>query len=160
MFVFQLRLRRYSLKTWFLNTPTVFSGDENFLMCGNKEKSLVAKSGLYGGWPINSTFWPVNKVLIWADVWELALSCWTMIQPSLVRFLKFSEDFRQTNCGVPLRTDRSKMLKWNSRPWPVFTKKQAVNEVIFPQTAFVGFGSSSKDPPQLVHYYIVSGSNA
>ena len=34
---------------------------------------------------------------------------------SLVCFSNFSEDFRQTNCGVPLRTDRPMMLKWNSR---------------------------------------------
>ena len=37
-------------------------------------------------WPINSTFWPVNKALIWADVWELALPCWTMIRPLLYVF--------------------------------------------------------------------------
>ena len=60
-------------KTWFLNTPTVSAGDENrwprifFLMCG---KSLDAKSGLFGGWAINSTFWSVNKALNWADVWD------------------------------------------------------------------------------------------
>ena len=57
-------------KTWFLTTTTVSSGNENrwprivFLMCGNKMKSLGAKSALYGGWPINSTFWPVNKGLL------------------------------------------------------------------------------------------------
>ena len=33
---------------------------------------------------------------------------------SLVRFWNFSEDFRQTNCGVALIIDRPTMLKWNS----------------------------------------------
>ena len=32
----------------------------------------------------------------------------------LVRFWNFSEDFRQTNCGVALIIDRPTMLKWNS----------------------------------------------
>ena len=76
-------------KTWFLNSS---SGNENrwprifFLMCGNKNKSLGAKSGLYGGWPINSTFWPVKKAPVSADVWELALLWWTMIRLLLFVF--------------------------------------------------------------------------
>ena len=65
---------------------SIFWQRKSFLMCGNKKKSLGAKSGLCGGWPINSTFWPVNKALIWADVWELALSWWTMIRLLLVVF--------------------------------------------------------------------------
>ena len=32
-----------------------------------------------------------------------------------VRFSNFSEDFRQTNCGVPLKIDRPTLPKWNSR---------------------------------------------
>ena len=34
---------------------------------------------------------------------------------SLVRFSNFCENFRQTNCGVPLRIERPTMLKWNTR---------------------------------------------
>ena len=55
-----------------------------FLICCNKKKSLGAKSELYVGWPFNSTFWPVQKSLDWADVWELALS-WCM----MIRLLLF-----------------------------------------------------------------------
>ena len=76
------------------------------LTCGNKEKSLGAKSGLYGGWRINLTFWPVNKVLIWAEVWKHGIAMVNNDSSSLVRFSNFSEDFRQTNCGIPLRIDR------------------------------------------------------
>ena len=63
------------IQNMLLNTATVSSGDEIrwprtfFLMCGNNKTSLGAKSVLYGGWPINSTFSPVKKVLLWADVW-------------------------------------------------------------------------------------------
>ena len=65
---------------------------------------------------------------------------------SLLRFSNFSEDFRQENCGVPLRID---VLWWSSAiidTWPVLLKKldTIFFEVIFPQTTFVGFGSGSK----------------
>ena len=43
---------------------------------------------------------------------------------SLVRFSNFSEDFRQTNCGVPLRIDRPTMLKWNSRHMTSFEEER------------------------------------
>jgi len=68
------------LQKWFLNASTDFSADENcwlrifLLMCKNKKNSLGAKLGLYGRWPINSTFWPVKKALVLADVCELLLS--------------------------------------------------------------------------------------
>ena len=42
---------------------------------------------------------------------------------SLLRFSNFSEDFRQTNCGVPLRIDRPTMLKWNSRHMTSFAEE-------------------------------------
>ena len=41
----------------------------------------------------------------------------------LVRFSNFSEDFRQINCGVPLRIDTSTMLKWDSRQKTIVPKK-------------------------------------
>ena len=57
-----------------------------FLMCGNKKTSLGAKSALCGGWPINSTFCPPKKALIWADVREHAFSLRTMIRLFLFVF--------------------------------------------------------------------------
>ena len=42
---------------------------------------------------------------------------------ALVRFSNFSENFRQTNCGVPLRMDRPTMLMWNSRHMTSFAEK-------------------------------------
>ena len=52
-------------------------------------------------WPINSTFWHWFERM--CDSY------------SFVRFPNFSEDLRQTNCGVQLRIDRPTILKWNSR---------------------------------------------
>ena len=58
-----------------------------------KQKEVMGlKSGLCGGWPINSTFWSVKKALISAVVWEHALSCWTMIRLLLFVFSNFTED--------------------------------------------------------------------
>lgn len=42
---------------------------------------------------------------------------------SLVRFSNFSEDFRQTNGGVPLRIDRPTLLKRNSRHTTSFAEE-------------------------------------
>ena len=42
---------------------------------------------------------------------------------TLVRFSNFTEDFRQTNCGVPLRIDHPTMLKWNSRHMTSFAEE-------------------------------------
>ena len=42
---------------------------------------------------------------------------------SLVRFSNFSEDFRQTNGGVPLRIDRPMLLKRNSRHMTSFAEE-------------------------------------
>ena len=38
------------------------------------------------GWTANSTFWPVRKALVWADVWELTLAWWTMMRNPLLFF--------------------------------------------------------------------------
>ena len=91
-FVFVFHSDWDTSKTWFSNTSTASSGDDNrwarifFLMCGNKEKSLGAKSGLCGGWPLNSTFWPVEKALVWAVVLKLALSWFKMTRLLLFVF--------------------------------------------------------------------------
>ena len=86
---------------------------------GSLEKTNLTKTSVWhinvdhaqlcGGGRINSTFWPVKKALIWADMRELALPLWKMIR----LFLFF--EFLQRNCGVPLRIDHGTMFKWNSR---------------------------------------------
>ena len=105
--VFPLRLRHLqnkvfehsnSLFWWRKSLATHF-----FFMCGNKEKSLVVKSGVYG-------VWPFNKVLIWADVWERALAWWTMI-----RLLYFVFQITRKTLGKQIGVYHSTMLKWNSR---------------------------------------------
>ena len=65
---------------------------------------------------------------------------------SLVRFSNFSEDFRQTNCGVPLRIDRPTKLKWNSRHMTSFAEETGHHllQSDFFTTTFVGFSSSSR----------------
>ena len=54
---------------------------------------------------------------VWADVWEHGEK-WFVFSCS-----NFSEDFRQINCGVPLRIDRPTMLKWNSRYMTSFAEE-------------------------------------
>ena len=120
-----------SLSFFSITTLRIFwcttSGDANrwpcifFLFCGNTEKSLGASSRLYVGWPINSTFWPVNKALFWANVWELT-SWWTTVRLFLFVF-QICPKTKWTNCGVPLRIDRATMLKWNSRPMTSFAEE-------------------------------------
>ena len=73
---------------------------------------------------------------------------------SLVRFSNFSEDFRQTNCGVPLRIGRPTML---NRHMTSFAEKTGF-EVLLPRITFFGFGSSSKT--YTVDCCFVSGSYA
>uniref|UniRef100_A0A0K2UYK5 Uncharacterized protein n=1 Tax=Lepeophtheirus salmonis TaxID=72036 RepID=A0A0K2UYK5_LEPSM len=60
---------------------------------------------------------------------------------SLVRFSNFSEDFRQTNCDVPLIIDRPMMLKWNSRHMTNFAGE--TGDHLLQSASFVGFGLSS-----------------
>ena len=59
---------------------------------------------------------------------------------ALVRFSNISEDFRQTNCGVPLRIGRPTML---NRHMTSFAEKTGF-EVLLPRITFVGFGTGSK----------------
>ena len=151
-------------KTWFLNASTASSGVENRwprifpLMCGNKNKSLGAKSRLYGGWPINSRFWPVKMALVWADVWELALSWCRMI-----RLLLFVFRISPKISGKQIVVYHSELtvLRCSSETvatWPVLPKKQATIcfKLLLPGTTFVGFGSSSNT--LTVYCCFVSGS--
>lgn len=91
-----------NIKTdYCLYHSTVFSGVENRFPCslslkyGNKMKSLGTKSELYGGWRIISMFWVHKYSVVRWDVWELAMSWWSM-----------------TNDCVPFKIDRSTLLKW------------------------------------------------
>ena len=67
------------------------------------------------GWPIDSTFWPVNKALIWALSVRARIAIVNNDSSFHVRFSNISADFRLTNYGVPPRIERPTMLKWNSR---------------------------------------------
>ena len=80
------------------------------LMCGNKKKSLVAKLGLYG-----------HQFDVLAD--QNGVGLVSSDSSSLVRFSNFHEDFRQTDCGVPLRIDRPTMLMRNSRHMANFAEE-------------------------------------
>ena len=62
---------------------------------------------------------------------------------SVVRFSNFSDDFKQTNCSVPLRIERPTMLKWNSRHLTNFGEETA-DHLLLLRTTFVRFGSGSK----------------
>ena len=80
-------------KTCILNLSTASSGVEKpwplilFFAYGNKKKSFSTKSGLYGGWLIKSMFWVPKNSVVWADVWELALSWWRVIRFRQLLFL-------------------------------------------------------------------------
>ena len=50
-------------------------------------KSFIAKSELYGGWHIKSMFWVLKNAVVWANVWELALSWWRVIYLRRLVFL-------------------------------------------------------------------------
>ena len=126
-------------------------------MRGNKENSMGAKPGLYGGWAINSPFWPVKKAPVWLDVWEFALSWCTVI-----RLLLFVFRISAKILGKQIVVYHSKLtvLRCSSgtvATWPAFQKKLATIcfEVIFQQTTFVGFGWDSKT--HTVDYCFVSG---
>ena len=84
-----------------------------FLMCGSKKKSLDTKSRLYDGWPINSTFLAGQEDA--GQCMRARIAMGNNDSSSLVCFSNFSEDIKQTNCGVPLRIYHTTMLKWNRR---------------------------------------------
>ena len=67
-------------------------------------------SGLYGG--SIRRFWR-SKRRLFEPMCECSHVMVNNDSSSLVRFSNFFEDFRQTNCGVPLRIDRATLLKCN-----------------------------------------------
>ena len=80
-------------------------------MCRNKKKSLGTKLG-------------ANQLDILVGEKGAVLSRCVRARivmvnndsSSLVRFSNFYEEFRQSQCGVPLRIDRPTLLKWNTSP--------------------------------------------
>ena len=153
-------------KTCVLNASTASSGVENrcprnlFLMCGNNKKSLGAKSGLYGGWPISSIFHSVRNAFVWVDVWELALSWWRMIR---LFFCFFRISPMTSGKQMVVYHSELTVLRFSSTTdatWPLMPKKQAIIcfDVLLPRTTFVGFASSWKT--HTVDCCFVSGSYA
>ena len=96
-------------------------------------------------WDI-TTFWPVNKALIWADVWELALPCWTMIRPLLYVFFFFFKSLGRQIVWYDSELTVRRCSSGTVAIWPVLNKKQAIIcfQVLLPRITFVGFGSTSK----------------
>jgi len=107
-------------KTWILNASIASFGDKNcwpcifLLICGNKKsywgqiravRRITHQSDVLAGQKLSALRWCVRAriVMVHKD------------PPNLVRFSNFSEDFTQTNCGVPTRIDRPSLLKRNSR---------------------------------------------
>ena len=136
--------------TCILNASTASSGVEKrwalilFFTYGNKKKSFGAKSGPYGEWLIKLMFWVLKNVVVWADVWQLALSWWRVIRLQRLVFL------------ISCKTTGKQMFVYHTElivlhgssgtiaTCPVFPKKHAIIrlEELRARTTFVGFGSS------------------
>ena len=113
-------------------------------MYENKKKSFDAKAGLYGGWLIKSMFWVLKNTVVWADVWELALSWWRVIR---LRRLVFLISWKTTGKQMVVYHSKLTVLRCSSgtiAACPVFPKKQVNRwlEVLCARATFVGFGSS------------------
>ena len=153
-------------KTCILNASTASSDAEKrwslilFFTYGNKKKSFRAKSGLYSGWLIKSMFWVLKMAVVWADMWELALSWWRVIRLWRLGFL------------ISCETTGKQMVVYHSELFvlccsigtiatcPVYPKKQAIIclEELHARATFVGFGTAWNTPT--VYCCLVSGSYA
>ena len=58
-----------------------------FLHTGIKRSPFGAKSGLYCRWLRKSMLWVLKNAVVWAAVWELALSWWRVIRFRRLVFL-------------------------------------------------------------------------
>ena len=125
----------------------------------NKKKSFGAKSGLYGGRLFKSMFWVLKNAVVWADVWELALSWWRVIS---LRRLVFLISWKTT--GKQMVVYRSELIvlccsSGTIAICSVCPKKQAIIclEVLRARATFVGFGLSWNT--HTVDCYLLSGLN-
>ena len=88
-----------------------------------KNKSFGVKSGLYGGWLIKSIFWVLKNAVVWADVWELALSWWRVIR---LRRLVFLISWKTTGKQMVVYHSKLTVQRWSSGTivtCPVFPQK-------------------------------------
>ena len=147
-------------KTCILNPSTASSGVE-------KRWPLIlffthgAKYGLYGGWLIKSVIWVLKNAVVWADVWEFALSWWRVICLwRLVFLISWKTTVKQM--VVSHHSELTVLLcsSGTTATCPVFPKKQAIIslEVLRGRAIFVGFGSSWNT--HTICYCLLSGSYA
>ena len=99
-----------------------------------------AKSGLYGGWLINSLYWVLKNVVVWADMWDLALSWWRVIR---LRLLVFLISWKTTGKEMVVYHSELTVLRCSSGTivtCSVFMKKQTIIcfEVLRVRATFVG----------------------
>ena len=136
-------------KPCILNASSASSGVEKrwphilFFTCGNKKKSFDSKSGLYGGWLIKSMLWVLKNAVVWADVWELALSWWRVIR---LRRLVFLISWKTTGKQLVVYHSELAVLRYSSGTIATFPKTHEIIclEVLYARATFVGFGSSWK----------------
>ena len=95
-------------------------------MYGNKKKSYGAKSGLYGGWLIKSMFWVLKNAVVWADVWEHALSWWRVIRPRRLVFLIYWKITGKQMVVYHLELTVLRCFSGTIATCPVFPRKQAI----------------------------------
>ena len=115
-----------------------------FFTHGNKKKSFGAKSGPYGRWLIKSMFWVLKNAMVWADMWQRALSWWRVI---CLRRLVFLISWKTTGKQMVVYHSELTVLRCFSgtiATCSVFPKKQAIIclAVLRARATFVRFGSS------------------
>ena len=137
-------------KTCILNASSASSGVQKrwplilFLCTGEKKKSFGAKSGLYGGWLIKSMFWMLKNAVVWADVWEPALSWWRVIHLLRLVFLISWKTTGKQMIAYHLELTVLRCSSGTIATCQVFPKKQAIIclEALRARATFAGFGSS------------------
>ena len=65
----------FTFSNWFFIWAD-FLTVEPFFGSANSQESLMARSGLYGGWGSNSKFNSCNFAIVFIDLWHGALSWW------------------------------------------------------------------------------------
>ena len=85
---------------------------------------IKISQGLYSRWLIKSMFWVLQNAVVWADVWELALSWWRMIR--LLR-LVFLISWKTTGQQMAVYHSEFNVLRCSSgtiATFPVFPKNR------------------------------------